>query len=362
MADAGVQTVFNLETGPLVRAQLIRVADEKYVFVFTMHHIISDGWSQHVVANEIFAMYRAFRRGQPNPLPPLRIQYKDYSAWHYDLLDGAGARQHREYWLEQLKAPLPVPELPADYPRPALKTYTGAGLRYSLDEALSQALLGLSEQYGTTLFMTLLAATKVLLYKYTGKGDIIVGSPISGRVHKDLENQVGFYANTLALRTVFSGKDNFINLLYAVKQNLLHAYEHQVYPFDALVEDLGLPRDQSRSPLFDVMVVLQNISLAPGGPQSLEDVRTSEYPLNTHASKYDLDVNFYEENKVIGVFLQYNRDLFTESRMLLLKERFTLLLTEITKNPRASLDAIIASLESHFTEPAARGLSLEINM
>ncbi|HJT73558.1 MAG TPA: amino acid adenylation domain-containing protein, partial [Chitinophaga sp.] len=249
---------FNLATGPLLRAGVYRVADDKWIFAYGMHHIISDGWSLNVLINELLALYHAHTAGEFDPLPPLRIQYKDYAVWQQEQLSGALQEEHREYWLQQFAGELPVLELMPDSPRPAVKTYNGGIVQKTFGKELSRGLRAIVQEEGATLFMGLLAAVNALLYRYTGQEDIIVGSPVAGREHVDLEDQIGFYVNTLALRARFHGTDSYRELLSQIRDVTLGAYEHQVYPFDDLVDELGLQRDMSRSALFDVMVILQN--------------------------------------------------------------------------------------------------------
>ena len=242
---------FDLEQGPLLRCVLLELESDRSLFLFTMHHIISDGWSMGVLIKEVLSLYEAYSSGRSNPLLPLRIQYKDYTYWQNSQLTGEGLQVHRDYWLNQLLGDLPVLDLPTDYARPAVKTYNGHSVSYVLEPLLSRKLQDLSNRSGSSLFMTLLAGINVLLYRYTGQEDIILGSPIAGRVHSDLEGQIGFYINMLALRTRLSGDESFEDLLEKVKETSLNAYEHQVYPFDKLVEELDLQRDMSRSAVYD---------------------------------------------------------------------------------------------------------------
>src|SRR5690606_19365535 len=196
--------------------------------------------------------------GVPTELAPLRIQYKDYAVWQQQELKDDRLESHRTYWKEQFSGELPILELPTDRVRPAIKTYEGGVVRRELSLDQTEGLRSLVQSEGGTLFMGLVALLKALLYRYTGQEDIIVGTPIAGRDHIDLEDQIGFYVNTLALRTQFNGGMSYVELLREVKGVTLGGYEHQVYPFDALVEDLDLSRDMSRNALFDVMIVLQN--------------------------------------------------------------------------------------------------------
>jgi NRPS condensation-like uncharacterized protein len=251
-------TIFDLARGPLLKASLLRLEDSQHLFVLTMHHIISDGWSMANLVNQVLTCYQAFRRGAENPLPALRIQYKDYAVWQRQQLSGAELETHQNYWRQQFAGEVPVLALPTDFARPPVKTYRGDRVTRML-APVTQDALRLGQQQGATLFMVLLAAVKALLYRYTSQQDIIVGSPLAGRERQELEEQIGFYVNTLALRTRLSAEDSFRKLLDKVKATTLEAYQHQIYPFDRLVEEMHLSRDASRSPLFDVLAVLQNL-------------------------------------------------------------------------------------------------------
>jgi hypothetical protein len=233
---------FDLADGPLLRAALYQLGAGRWLFSYVMHHIISDGWSMEVLIKEILQLYHAYTQGLPNPLPPLRIHYKDYAAWQQEQLGSVASIAHKAWWLEQLDGELPVLELPADKPRPAVKTYNGARLVRPIASSTTAAFKALCQSSDSTLFIGLLSVVKALLYRYTGQEDIIIGSPVAGREHSDLEDQIGCYVNTLPLRTRFSGTDSYLQLLFHVRQTTLHAYRHQSYPFDALVEELGQQR------------------------------------------------------------------------------------------------------------------------
>ncbi|MBD0259521.1 MAG: AMP-binding protein, partial [Cytophagales bacterium] len=304
---------FDLETGPLLQPSLIKVGDEKYFFVFNLHHIISDGWSSQVLVNELISLYEAYRKGEPNPLPALKIHYKDYAAWQNRQLQEEGHGEHQAYWLQQFAGEVPVLEMPADFTRPPVKSYAGNRIPFLLGNAERQGLRKIAQEHGATMFMVLLAAVKALLYRYTGQEDIVVGSPVAGRAHADLENQIGFYLNTLALRTAFDGKESFGKLLEKVKKSTLDGFAHQVYPIDKLVDELNLTRDVSRSPLFDVMVTLQNTDVEKA--KVLEGLTIGGMPLGMTTSKFDLTFDFWETEDGLLLYAEYNTDLFLESRI-----------------------------------------------
>jgi amino acid adenylation domain-containing protein/non-ribosomal peptide synthase protein (TIGR01720 family) len=340
LAGADATTPFDLENGPLLRAKLIQLRPDKFVVLFTMHHIISDGWSMEVLINEMLVLYDAYSQGLANPLAPLRIQYKDYAAWQIRQLGEDKIKGHQTYWRQQLEGEIPILELPTDFQRPVVKTYTGDNLSFVLDANSSSFLQTISQKQECSLFMTLLASVKALLFRYTHQTDIIIGSPIAGRSHSDLENQIGFYVNTLALRTRFDGQDSFEKLLSNVKSVTLGAYEHQVYPFDRLVDDLQLPKDLSRTPLFDVMVVLQNTEVKDLGVSRMQGIHVSELKAQTTISKFDLKFNFHEDQGQIHVNIEYNTDLFRKARIERMVKHFGLLLQAFAEDSQQAINQI----------------------
>jgi amino acid adenylation domain-containing protein/non-ribosomal peptide synthase protein (TIGR01720 family)/FkbM family methyltransferase len=336
LLQAELQQKFDLSAGPLLRAKLIRHVKDKYVFSCVMHHIISDGWSMEIMIKELLALYKAYNRGEHNPLKPLRIQYKDYAAWQLEQFETNAINAHKEYWLKQLQGELPVIDLPGSAPRPAIKTYNGGAIEKALDKNTSEQIKQLCQQQGCTLFMALLAGVNALLYRYTGMEDIVIGSPIAGREHVDLEDQVGFYVNTLALRSTFDGGKGFADLLAATKKVTLEAYEHQAYPFDELVSKLALKRDKGRSPLFDVVVALQNIEQL-GFKANMVEVdgllisgyKGSDAPI----SKFDLTFNFYELDGRLVLNLEYNTDIYNASMIGRLTNHLQELLNAAMEHP-----------------------------
>ncbi|RBL90062.1 non-ribosomal peptide synthetase [Chitinophaga flava] len=333
--QASISRPFDLSAGPLLRAELFRINEDKWVFVYVMHHIISDGWSMEVLIRELLQLYHAYAEGQVNPLSPLRIHYKDYAVWQQQQLQSESHREHKNYWLQQLGGELPVLELPADKPRPAVKTYNGASISLTIPSAVAASLKALCQSTGSTLFMGLLGAVKALLYRYTGQEDMIVGSPVAGREHSDLEGQIGFYVNTLALRTQFSGAGSYKELLSQIKQTMLDAYQHQSYPFDELVDELSLQRDMSRSALFDVLVVMEHgsgASLVEHG-FSGSDLRVRVLEGNRELSKFDLQFSFIAEQERIAVKVTYNTDLYETGTIVQLAHHLEQLLAAMLAHP-----------------------------
>jgi acyl carrier protein len=336
-------TPFDLSKGPLLKVILIRHQDRKYLFLFKMHHIIGDLLSNNVINREVLTLYNVYRKGEDNLLKPLRIHYKDYAAWQNRQLTGEYLEQHREYWLRQFKHPSPAPvlRLPTDKPRPEIQTYNGNLLGHAIVDPLASALRTLSDQQDATMFMTFLAALNVLMYQYTNQTDIVIGTPIAGREHADLENQIGFYLNTLALRTCFAEDDTFLTLLAKIRKVTWGAFEHQDFPFDKLVQELGEKRDVSRHPLFDVMLDMAKLtSLDPltpltttKNPKSKLDLKMMPSKTGYRSCKFDLTVYIFEEKNFINMVFEYNTDLFEKSTIERMKKRFRLLLDRIVKNP-----------------------------
>ncbi|HYC28828.1 MAG TPA: condensation domain-containing protein, partial [Chitinophagaceae bacterium] len=290
-----------------------------------------DAWSMDILMNELLLFYSKGNK------PSLRIQYKDYAAWQQSNLNGEG------YWLNQFEGGLPELDLPFAKPRPAVKTYAGETIQKRLPENVSMALNALCLETGSTLFMGLLASMNALLYSYTHQEDIIIGTPIAGREHADLDDQVGLYINTLALRNRFSGEDSFEDLLSNVKQITLAAYEHQSYPFDELVQKLNIQRNPGRNALFDVMVVLQNTAPAtmPATPAGLRITPLTE--VRNPVSALDLTINFIEVGNGIIVNVEYSTDLFTRLAILRMIDDLQQLLETVTMDPAIALKQLIPS-------------------
>jgi hypothetical protein len=251
LAADEAQRLFDLAQGPLIRTTLLKLREQDYVFLLTMHHIVSDGWSMSVFFRELSVLYTAFCLGKSSPLPELSIQYADFAVWQRQWLQGERLETQLAYWRKQL-ADLPLLQLPTDRPRPAVQSFRGARQLMAIPEPLYVALQALSQQEGVTLFMTLLAAFQTLLHRYTGQEDIVVGTPIANRNRAEIEGLIGFFVNFLVLRTDFSGNPSFREVLRLVREVSLGAYAHQELPFEKLVEELHPARDMSRNPLFQV--------------------------------------------------------------------------------------------------------------
>jgi non-ribosomal peptide synthetase component F len=288
---------------------------------------------------EFSELYNAALEQRIPELEPLSIQYKDYAAWHNAQLQSEEINTHKNYWLEQFKGELPVLELPSDKSRPKVMTYNGASIYKELDKTLTDQLKAFSQAQGGTLFMTLQTALNILLHKYTGQEDIVIGSPIAGREHPDLEGQIGFYVNTLALRTQFSKEDTIESVFQKIKQNTLGAYNHQVYPYDELVDALNLARDMSRNPLFDVMLVYQ--SRVEFGDQ-LAFSQASILPYITEESnyevaKFDMSFGFQEHNNGMYYSLNYNTDIYSEEQVKRILNHLSHLLETISSQTQTAI-------------------------
>jgi amino acid adenylation domain-containing protein len=339
-AEQELDTAFDLSQGPLLRAKLLQTGEQEYYFLLTLHHIITDGWSMEVIVKELLMLYASYRSGVVSRLPPLRLQYRDYAHWQNEQLRSGGAAIHRAYWLDRFSGELPVLDLPADFPRPDIQTFRGDMLESLLDEELSIKVRQLSSRYNSTVFMTMLALFKVLLYKYTDQPDIIVGMPVSGREHRDTFDQVGFFVNMVALRTKLEGDAPFLTVLEKVKAEVLNAYFHQSYPFDMLVEDLRLPRDMSRSPLFDITVNMETPVLKEKGEQTTEDLLIEKAKRKHVVSKYDLTLTFKDTGTVLGIAVEYNTSLFPPETIQRMLGHYMRLLEAVVSDPLLTVNNI----------------------
>ena len=250
---------FDLTRGPLFRAALLRLSGEEHIAVLVMHHIVSDGWSWRVLIQELGTLYAAFVEGRPSPLCELPMQYADYAVWQREWLRGEVLQRQVGYWKERLSGAPAALDLPTDRARPAVQSFRGASVSIELPQELIGGLQDVARSEGATLFMVLLAAFQILLSRWTGQTDVVVGAPLAGRTHREVEGLIGFFVNMLPLRTDLSGDPSFRSLLKQVRETALGAYEHQDLPFEKLVEELQPVRDLSRRPIFQVMLALQNV-------------------------------------------------------------------------------------------------------
>lgn len=316
--QSSLEETFDLQHDLMIRGTVFHIAENKYVMLYVIHHIAGDGWSMGILKRELFQYYNSLKRNATSELPVLTIQYKDYTAWQLNLVQSKSYEEHRNYWLEKFSGEIPVLDMPTEKSRPAEKTYAGAVAGIQFNGKESGLLKDLAKSKEMTLFAALVGLVKMLLYRYTDQADLIVGSPIAGRDSEELENQVGFYVNTLALRTRFNTGMTIGNMLEEVKQTVWEAYAHQSFPFDELVKDLHLKRDLSRNALYDVLVVLQNAGSSMNGKSDdmPEGLTISEYGSGEIVtSKFDLSFYFREVNNELKLDLEYNTDLYSSTRI-----------------------------------------------
>lgn len=328
---------FNLESDLLLRVNIFQLEDQKWAFNCVIHHIVSDGWSIGVLIKEVLTDYNQLIQNKSVDLKPLRIHYKDYSVWEQTQIAEGKYEEHKTYWHNQFSDEIPVIELPTDRLRSSTKTYNGAVYSTSLTNKTVDKLREISKEQGSTLFMGLMAWVNVLLYKYTSQKDIVIGTSIAGRTHPDLENQIGFFVNTLAIRNRFEAEDTFSEVLDKVKNTTLNAYDHQSYPFDKLVDELNLVRDASHSALFDVMLILHDKSFVQIN-QELSGVSIQELELlERTTSKFDLTFEFEETVGGLDLSIEYNCDLFNEETIVGMTNHLDFLLQSICDKPNTSI-------------------------
>ena len=325
-------SVFDLSTAPLLKVKLVKVSDRNYMLLICMHHIISDGWSFEVIFRELGIFYDSFTKGSKDSVQPLRIQYKDYAAWQNKILVENSLEEIKQYWHTKLAGPRPQTGFPNDFSRPEKYSNEGDLIIIPLNESLSKSLLNLSSNYKVSPFMTMLAAVNILLNKYTAEEDIIVGSPIAGRQHSDLETQIGFYVNTLALRNEINPENTFLELLSNVKATLSDAIDNQIYPFDKLVDELDVERKLNRNPFFDVMVVWM-VNNENSLQKHFRSIEVKSVDLNLNKSKFDLSMIFEESNSQIRFGIEYNTALFCKETIERISVNLLTLLENIVFDP-----------------------------
>nr|QNL14925.1 AptD [Brasilonema sp. CT11] len=337
LIDAHTQEPFDLNTGPLFKAKLLQLQEQKYVLLINMHHIISDGWSMGVFVRELRQAYTAFTQSQTPNLAPLPIQYSDYANWQRNWLQGEVLENQIDYWKHQLQDASPLLELPTDYPRPAQQSYRGDRYLYSLTPELSAAVNTFSQQQGASLFMILLAALSLLLSRYSRQNDLCIGSPIANRTHSQTESLIGFFVNTLVLRTQIKPEQSFIEFLQQTRSSCLDAYAHQDIPFELLVEKLQPERSMSHNPLFQVMLALEN-NESPD--LSLPGLEIQWLGVKGAIAKFDLTLLVMEYDNQLNCSWDYATDLFEKSTIQRMAEQFEVLLKEILDNPHQPINTL----------------------
>jgi amino acid adenylation domain-containing protein len=328
---------FDLERGPLLRTRVVRLGEAEHAVLLTVHHIASDGWSMSILAREVSLLYRAFVAGEESPLPELPLQYADYAVWQRSWIRGEVLTREIGYWRERLAGAPAVLELPADRPRPAVQSSRGGHAELALPQPLAESLQALAKSLGVTQFMLLLGVWQALLARYSGQTDLSVGSPIAGRSHLETEGLIGFFVNTLVLRTDLGGDPGLREILVRVREVALGAYLHQDLPFEMLVEELAPERSLSHSPLFQVLMVLQNV---PSEELSLGDVQIEVLPVVRTTTKFDLTLELAHGPQGLGGDLEYNADLFDGVTAVRLVRHFVTLFEAAVADPLRPLSRL----------------------
>ena len=337
--SAYVRRPFDLERGGLLRAAVLRLSEEEHVAIVVMHHIVSDGWSIGVLIREVEALYGAYSRGQGSPLAALPVQYADYAVWQRSWLHGEVLEKQVAYWKERLAGAPAALELPTDRPRPSVQSFSGASVWLGLSKDLIDALQAIARSEGATLFMVLVAAFQLLLSRWSGQSDVVVGTPVAGRTHRQSEGLIGFFVNMLPLRTDLSGDPSFRELLGRVKETALGAYAHQDLPFEKLVEELQPVRDLSRRPIFQVMIN----SFLEENPRSLSlpGLQISALGSGEVSARFELMLRLMEAAQGVSCGFEYATDLFAEATIEHLAGQFGTLLGGLVQRP----DAAVSELE-----------------
>ncbi|MET0395519.1 MAG: condensation domain-containing protein, partial [Longimicrobiaceae bacterium] len=329
---------FDLERGPLLRSILLRLGDEDHVLLFTLHHIVSDGWSRGVLVREISALYGALSRGEEPGLPELPVQYADYAVWQRRWLSGATLEAQIGYWKEKLGGAPPLLEIPTDRPRLAGQSPEQASHTFDLSPELSQGLRALAQAEGTTLFMTVLAAWQVLLGRYAGQDDVVVGTAVAGRNRPETAGLIGFFVNLLSMRADLAGDPTWIRLLGQVRETALGAYDHQEIPFERLVEELGAERSLTHAPIFQVAFALNRSGTE--GQLSLGDLELRPFGGGGGAAKFDLELAVAEEGETFGAVLAYRPALFDEATIVRLAGHLETVLEAMVADPQRRLSEL----------------------
>ncbi|MFL5537544.1 MAG: non-ribosomal peptide synthetase, partial [Longimicrobiaceae bacterium] len=323
LAREEAQRLFDLRAGPLFRTRLLRLGEEEHVLVLAMHHVVSDGWSMGVLTRELSALYEAFARGEASPLPELPVQYADYAVWQRAWLSGEVLEGQIAWWRERLAGAPPLLELPTDRPRPSTPDPRAGRLVRALPPATAEGVRALARREGATLYMVLLAALDLLLARWSGQEDVVVGTPIANRTRRETEGLIGFFVNTLALRTDLSGNPSFQALLGRVRETTLGAYQHQDVPFERLVDELRVERSLSHTPLFQVMFSLID---GAGGLRPFGGLAVEFYPTGGGAAKFDLDVMVVEREGGLEVAFTWREELWDAPSLERLAGAYALLL------------------------------------
>ena len=328
---------FDLAKDALIRASLTPLADQTLLFCVTMHHIVSDGWSLGIFTREFTALYEAYCEKRNSPLDPLDLQYSDFAYWQRQQLSGVHLTKRLDYWKERLADAPDILNLPTDFPRPDLVSYKGKSLTRVLDSALTKKLSEFSQLHGCTLYMTMLTGFALLMQRYSGQADIVLGTVVANRNHQALEPLMGLFTNTLALRLDLTGHPTAARLVEQVKKTCLSAYEHQDVPFEQIVEALNPPRNLSYSPVFQVSFDLQN---APSGELKMSGLTLKPIEQEAIASKFDLSLSIEQRDNILAAVWTWNTDLFAQATIEHMHSRYALLLENMVRQPYVPADSL----------------------
>ncbi|NWA86612.1 non-ribosomal peptide synthetase [Pseudomonas sp. D2002] len=338
LADHEAHTPFNLETGPLLRACLVKAFDQEHYLVLTLHHIVTEGWAMDIFARELSALYEAFIDERDSPLAPLPVQYLDYSVWQRQWLEAGERQRQLDYWIAQLGYEHPLLELPGDRPRPPVQSHQGELYRFDLSDELAARVRAFNAERGLTLFMTMTATLAVLLYRYSGQTDLRIGAPVANRIRPESEGLIGAFLNTQVLRCQLTGQMNVAELFEQVRHTVIEGQSHQDLPFDHLVEALQPPRSAAYNPLFQVMCNVQRWEFQQS--RQLAGM-TVEYLANdARATKFDLNLEVTDLDHRLGCCLTYSTDLFDEPRIARMAEHWRNLLEALIANPQQRLSEL----------------------
>ncbi len=352
LAESEAREPFDLESGPLFRVKLLKMAPDEHIILYTMHHIISDGWSVNVLMREVAALYESFSKGMPSPFPELAIQFADYAIWQRQWLTEDVLQKQLEYWKETIGPNPPVLQLPFDQPRPPVQTFNGATLDGRVPGELLEKFKQMGLEQGTTLFMTLLSVFQTLMYRYSNQTEFLVGSPFASRNQMETEALIGFFVNTLVFKADFTDNPDFYSLLAQVRELTLGAFAHQDLPFEQLVDAIQPERDMSHSPLFQVMFVLQNTPPPKGA--NLNELRIEPVEAKDTSAKFDLSLVMAETETGLLLEFEYNTDLFREETIIRMRDALLVLMEAISQNPQKPVSQLPLTIDNPYKDTAAQ--------
>ncbi len=329
---------FDLEKGPLFRCVLLKKSDKKYEFYINMHHIICDGWSIEILINELFVLHDSFKNNKKFLLPELEIQYKDYAVWQDNKIKNGDFEPQRNFWLNKITDNITLIDLPSDKVRPGVMTFSGHQIGANLPSNLALKLKQFCSKNEISLFTGILATWNLLLYRYTSLKDIIIGSPVAGRSHSSLQNQIGFYVNTVLFRNIIDPKQTVASFVETMKKEVIDVYENQEYPFDKLVEDLNLKNDISRNRLFDILLVLQQDLQQDNNAKEYDELIINDK--GSCKAKLDIELTFYDYPNGLNLDVNFNSDVYDKEMITTLIEHYCQLLQVILTNPEVEIEKI----------------------